>query len=258
MGPAKYLLLATVKDRLPMALTLLASIKMLLPDWRLVIVAQEYDAADVAVLDAACVPHDLISLPTRIGPHSAKVAGLKHIAALEEGRGYIVCSIDDDMEFTARTSLEAAVRKAMQPGVGLVSAGWVKHEGALVTHETVEAFVTQPIVYTGGGLIFASRCVPLILGIDDANYYDDNTEWSLATYLAGLDNFRYRGSVTIHRICRTGGRRAWVKMQTRRIPDPEFLAMRASKVPGNWNIGASADLTPLAKAMHQRARAAFV
>lgn len=253
MAPTRWLLLATVRDRTDMCLTLLRSIQAHLAGWRLMIVAQGHEYDDLKSLAGVGVAFELVHMREGVGPHRAKQAGLRDIARIEGDRGYIVCSIDDDMEFTAQTNLEPAVQRAMQPGVGFVSAGWAPHETKAAQMTLVDAFVTQPIVYTGGGMIFTARTARIIMDLPALDYYDDNTVWSLAAYLSGLKNYRYRGSLTLHRICRKGGRKGWLNRGERAHPDPAYITLRKAKTDG-WCIGASSDLTALAHRAHFEAR----
>jgi hypothetical protein len=244
----KWLLLATVEDRAGMASVCLASIREHLPDWRVLVVAQGYDTAQQVEHFSGLT---VLSSSVSVGMHTAKYAGLKWIAQGHAYDNWTVCSIDDDMEFLGRTNLEPAVTKALEPGVGLVSAGWVNHPSRVDAHRTPEEFVHQPIVYTGGGLVFDGRTARLLLDHlpARASFRSDNVEWSLATYLAGLANYRYRGSVAVHRVCRTGGRKAWVESTDTQPSDPKWITLQ----PGR--IGTSADVTPAAKRTHLENRA---
>lgn len=250
----RYLLVATVQDRIAALAVCLRSVRSFLPSWRIVVVTQGYSATESVSVPALSPAAAWVHLGERVGPHDAKLAGLSLIANEEGVAEYAVCSSDDDMEFTARTNLEPCVRKIAERGVGLVSAGWVKHENKLNSHPAPEEFVRQPIVYTGGGLVFGSRVARVVMAIAPGAYFCDNSEWSLAVYRAGYDNYRYRGSVTIHRICGAGGRRAWVKGGKKLIPDERYLKMKPAKVGGEnaFHVGGSSDLTQLAHDEHNR------
>jgi hypothetical protein len=235
-----------------MAGACLRSIREFLPDWILVIVAQEYTETDRAFVESSNPDCTLIVLPERCGPHNAKLCGLRHINNLEHSN-YIVCSIDDDMEFISQTNFKPCIKKALEPAIGFVSAGWVKHETRLMKLKPVDQFIKQAIVYTGGGMIFDRVTAQTVLRIPEGAYFCDNTEWSLAVYLTGLSNYRYRGSMTIHRICSKGGRKSWVEMSKKQIPDPRFLHMKVGKLINNINnyhVGDSKSLTPEAHAIH--------
>jgi hypothetical protein len=252
----KYVLLATVKDRLHLMPTILGSVARWLPGWRVVIVTQAYAPEDTLAVQRLLANAVQLSLPDRVGPHTAKAAGLRAVQAHERAYGdpkrFVVCSVDDDMEFTARTKLDPAVQFCLHPATGFVSAGWVKHENQLAEKEAPDEFVKQPIVYTGGGLVFDQKMAELVLALPDGNYFCDNSEWSLAAYRAGFDNYRFRGSVSVHRICGKGGRRAWVALEKRPVPDPKYLAMKPARTggPNAYHVGMSADLTAFAHAEH--------
>ena len=149
----RYLLLATVQDRLTMAGACLRSIREFLPDWILVIVAQEYTETDRAFIESSNPDCTLIVLPERCGPHNAKLCGLRHIDDLEHSN-YIVCSIDDDMEFISQTNLEPCIKKALEPAIGFVSAGWVNHETRLIKRKPVDQFIKQAIIIINLNLIY--------------------------------------------------------------------------------------------------------
>lgn len=252
----RYLLLATVQDRIPMAAALFASIKAHLAGWKVLIVAQEY-SDDEARQAEALTGGEVINLSARVGPHRAKIAGLQTIVDREGANNFVVCSIDDDMEFLPQTNLDPAVSKALTAGTGFVSCGWAPHLNRIRPGQIKPIFVRQAIVYTGGGMVFGPKVARLVLTLPPANYFDDNTEWSLAAYTAGLSNFRWRGSMTLHKICSKGGRRAWVALRDRVISDPKLITIREGKLAGrvnNYLVGSSADLTPLAHELHQRHR----
>ena len=257
--PRKYLLLPTVEDRLDMAMVAIGTMREYLPDWRIVVVAQEYSAASADRMESAVEGvGDLLLLPNRIGCSSARLSGLDYVAELEAGRGFIACSADDDMEFGPLTNLETAVRKAMEPGVGMVSCGWVPHPNRIRPNLVVDTFVKQPVVYTGGGLVFSSITAKTLLKIPrETRFFSENCEWSLATYTAGLTNWRYRGSLSVHRVCRNGGRKAYLaQVKSKIFPDPKLMTTRPTKDGKGFSIGLPSDLTPLAHAMHKAAAAA--
>jgi hypothetical protein len=251
----KYLLLATVQDRIDSVLVTLESAAKFLPDWKVVMVVQEYESEDFTRISYKYNPK-IIAIDGRVGPHTAKVAGLELIDSLQKSK-YVVCSIDDDMEFVEQTNLTKAVGRCLRPGVGLVSTGWVRAESLLSSRKIVDSFVKQPIVYTGGGLLFNSSVAKLILGMPNKAYFDDNTEWSLYLYIRGFVNYRYRGSLTIHRICGKGGRRAWIKDDPSVIPDTRYIKMHPSKMEAEkYLIGVSKDLTKEAHNLHKANREA--
>jgi undecaprenyl-diphosphatase len=73
--------------------------------------------------------------------------------------------VDDDMEFLPETNLEPCLQKALEPGTGFVSANWVAHDNHLVRRRIEDKFVPQPIVYTGGGMVFNRKIAELLVGL---------------------------------------------------------------------------------------------
>lgn len=249
----KYVLLATVKDRLPMMSTCMSSIRKYLSDWTPVVVAQEYSDKDASYVKSQLPNGVVIVLDKRCGPHNAKLVGLRYIHGQGEDN-FIVCSIDDDMEFIEQTNLQPCVDKVQEQETGFVSAGWVKHENHLGRWDLVSEFIKQPIVYTGGGMVFDRKTAEIVLRIPDGDYFCDNSEWSLAVYLQGFTNYRYRGSLTIHRICRTGGRKGWVGLGKKKVPDQRYLQIKQGKQTNSMNnflVGSSSDLTEEAHSIHK-------
>jgi hypothetical protein len=249
----RELLLACLPDRPALLDACVHSIRQHLTGWHLNVAAQDFANDDLERFGPGDDVHQLAAC----GPHRAKLAALRRID--ERPGPYVVCSIDDDMEFTADTSLEPVVLKVGQPDTGLVSAGWVQHPNRLAKHKLVDVFVKQPIVYTGGGLLLGHRTArDVILRMPDVDFYDDNAEWSLACYVAGLTNYRWRGSVTIHRIGSKGGRRTWLRtlQEERVLSDPELLGYREWHAGAGqlWRIGDSRDLTAEAHRRHATAK----
>lgn len=248
----KVILVATVVRRAEMFHTFLRSVRQFLPRWELVVVAQEFSDGDEAIIRALAPAATIIRLPQRIGPHMAKMKGLRHILATPGE--VVICNADDDIEFLPQTNLAPCVSRVLDPTVGFVSAGWVAREAWLAKRTPVEAWVRQPIVYTGGGMLMARKTAELVAALPNVDYLDDNTEWSLAAYLAGYENFRYRGSLAIHRIGSGNGLIEWANEGVRKIPDTRYLRLK----PGNPNrlnkylIGSSEDLTEEAKALHRK------
>lgn len=246
-SPFKYMVVPTVKDRIPFLGTFLDSIARYTPDWQVFIVAQEFTKREAEDAAARLPGAAVLTYPTRIGMHGARVAALR---AIEAGstQPYVVCTTDDDMEFTERTNLEPCVSKACEEGVGLVSSNWAKSYEAVMRKEVVDEFVRQPIVYTGGGMVFHQAVARVICEIPDGDYWSDNMMWALATYVAGYQNYRYRGSIAVHLACRSGGRKAWCALEERELAPSDLLPTARGKT--QLLISGSKDLTPAARRMH--------
>lgn len=233
-----YILIATTNDRWEMLVECLDSIKKYLNDWRVVVVSQGYSEQRIIKLNEmlSFTTSLNINIAENVGMHNAKMIGLEYINNenkydAEKGRRihkdcilkYVVMSSDDDMVFTSRTTLDKSLEFVDKVNVGFVSLGWVRHKNQLHTYNAVDEFVKQKIVYTGGGMLFQDDIAQLLLSEPKGNYISDNALWSILSYANGYDNYRYRGSCTIHNICRTGGRKAWVKGSDTKIKGREEL-----------------------------------
>ena len=234
---------------------LMPTLRKYLSEWQVIVVSQEYDIADGAFVQSNLPKAKILNFAQRLGPHNAKLKGLDLILDIEKDNEFVVCSIDDDMEFVEQTNFEQCLHKVLQNGTGLVSANWANHRNSLKNKKIKDEFVSQPIVYTGGGLLFSSKIAKIIAAIPEGDYFCDNSEWSLAVYLAGYTNYRYKGSLTIHRICSKGGRRAWVLLSDKKIPNEQFLKIKKGNLTNrinNFLVGDSSDLTLAAKEMHKQ------
>jgi hypothetical protein len=168
------------------------------------------------------------------------------------------CNGDDDMEFLpGETDYQEAVAKAMQPGVGVVSCNWIRSEGFRKRAVYKKgSFIKQPIVNMAGGQIYARKIVRLLGTQPVKPYMFDDVQVGLAAYVAGYDNYRYQGSLLIHRIMAPGGLKVYFNAQTLPKPDARLLTIRACKpvygVDNNYYMPESSDLTAYAHLLHAR------
>lgn len=249
----KRLVIITTGDRPAMLTAALRSLHAagIAREWRVSLVWQ--GGRDTPCLGAQ---HDVIMLPEAVGPHMARAA------ALDAWDAEIWCWWDDDMAaITGETLYGPAVARAIEPGVGLVSTGWRPSDspGWARQRPRVDVWVRQSIVYTGGGLICSDEVAREIdRALPRGRLWCDNTEWSLACYLGGRQNWRWRGSVAIHRIGRRGGRRAWLATHPElSMPDPRWVRVRPSGRPGEHGcIPLDRDLTRAARQRHRVERRA--
>ena len=254
--PTKTIMIPSVGRRAAAMTELLDSIAATpkLDTWRVVAVLQEYPPGwDHARLG------DVVRLPVGVGPHLAR------LAAYAAWESQIWCNLDDDTIVLPSVDYDTPTRRLLDDrGVGLISCGWVR--AAQMTRRVYvdagdpRAWVPQAIVYTGGGLLYRRDLVAEIRRIPDQPYLFDNVADSLSSFLAGYQNFRYRGSLIVHKICGTDGRTAWVRQDSRVLPDPSFIRMEPCAkdfFPGtnnNWNIPGEKCLTKLAWHRHYEAR----
>ena len=101
----KYILIATTSDRYEMLKQYLWSIALYAKDWHVIIVGQKYSDKEIKNIQKIISKTSVVlSLKEKVGMHNAKMIGLEHIRSLSES--YVVCSADDDMIFTHRTSFK--------------------------------------------------------------------------------------------------------------------------------------------------------
>jgi len=254
----KYILIASTGDRLGMLLTMLKSVNKYASDFKVVLVCQLYSAENLAAIkEVMRVEHKIFSLPEKIGMHNSKMVGLDYIKS--KGVAHVVCNADDDMEFTEGTNFTKAIDKIRtERDTGFVSLGWVRHVNMLKNYKYVDVFVKQKIVYTGGGMLFDQDVTDIIVDIERENYLCDNSLWSAVIYSEGYSNYRYRGSCTIHNICRVGGRKGWIKDAiTKRSDDiilgrTDLITFRHAQKDGQYNyyIPLDKDLTSRCHELH--------
>ena len=249
----KFILIATTSDRYEMLKQYLWSIALYAKDCSIVIVGQKYSNEQIKDIQKIISKRSVVlSLAQKVGMHNAKMIGLEHIRELSQS--YVVCSADDDMVFTHRTSFDKALKKLEKPNVGFVSLGWVKHSNQLEAYKSVDQFVKQDIVYTGGGMLFTERLTEILLNEPRLEYVCDNSLWSVLAYINGYKNYRYRGSCTIHNICKLGGRRTWLNSGIKVLGRQDLLDYKPSAYtnnnPNDYLIPTSKDITLYARELH--------
>jgi hypothetical protein len=176
-------------------------------------------------------------------------------------------NLDDDMELVlGKTDFGPAIKLAMEPGVGVVSCGWVRseHSGLLKRYGWPVApddlWVKQPIVNMAGGMVYARKVVEKLVPLAGTPYLFDDVQVGLTAYLAGYENYRYRGSLLIHRILAPGGLKTAFNEDRHVLPDPAYVRTKRCRdefAIGEHNIYmvSSSDLTPLARETHRKNRA---
>jgi len=259
-------LLATTGDRPALLMACLKSISTYAPSIPVVLTGQSVpDAVKAGVRQwSTDTGHDISYVwgEDRRGPHTAKLSGLQ--ANLDVN---VWVSIDDDMELLPQTDYNNAALVCQTRGVGLVSCNWAKSEGHLPKKIKAMAptFKEQKVVYTGGGLVFSGRVAEVIRGIPSERYVTDNALWSAVVYSRGYKNYRYMGSLALHRIMSKGGRKAYLKESPGAMfPVPHLLTQRKCdqhlypSAEANTYIPDSKDLTPLAEELHRENRPALL
>ena len=243
----KFLLLAAVDNRDDLLLSCLTTLKKF-DDWTLIFVGQEFSKSrQTFVKENVQIQSHFIWHKNKLGMHNAKLEGLKKIQ--EISKKHVVVSIDDDMEFIPSTNFDALASIALTKNIGLVSGNWVRSKKMLSSKSLKDQIKKQHIVYTAGGLCFSEKISKLIIEIGEQNFWCDNTEWSLASFLNGYQNVRYLGSIAIHKILSRGGRKSYVN-QKREMPSNKFIDLKRDKKNG-YHIPSQNDLTDFAKFQHK-------
>lgn len=220
--------------------------------WRLVLVGQEFsDERKQEILNLVPSSSILIWYDKKIGMHNAKRIALQEIESIASD--YVVASIDDDMKFLPITNFDAMGQLAQAKGVGIVSGNWVRSEKMLMSKKIKPEIVKQHIVYTAGGMIFNSSIARKIIELGQQDYWCDNTEWSLVSYLNGYQNMRYLGSLAIHRILSAGGRKSWVNNSDVKLPHSEYISLKKD-AKGGYHIPSGTEITSFAKGIHVNKR----
>ena len=248
----KTFVIATIFDRLDGLKTILSSAFKFYPNWGVVIVAQGYTSQQKHELNqfvfkknVTCIYKDEL-----IGAHSAKVL------ALNEVESDIYCSLDDDMEITEKTDYDSIVERLVNDGQsGIITSNWVKSRNMFDKKQTKDEFVKSRLVFTGGGLLFRKDIADIIKGIPNEQYLFDDCLWAMYSYIHGYDNYRYQGSVSIHRVCTKGGRRTWIDKGGKKVlPPKDYLNVRKGNGKKNgyneYLICVDSDLTEYAKMLH--------
>ena len=257
----KRFLIPTVDNRIDELRKMLLSMQRYKSDWIFTIVAQAYTEADKQELRDFMAQlgfnADLIFVDTGVGPARARRI------ALMERTADVWISLDDDMVITKETHFNKMVDiVTSRPDIGLLSINWAKTAEQVAQKGTLEKLVKQNIVYTGGGLAFRDDWAKMFLATtEDRLWLFDNVAWSLASYVAGYDNYRYLGSSSVHRACAKGGRREWVYQKSRVLPDQTLIRVRPAcnnkrqmELGNCWHICDSSDLTDKAKELHKIAK----
>ena len=255
----KTFVVASVGNRFDGLCSLLHSLSpFFVTGWRIGICLQAYLENQILEIDEllAEIPHKLFVHEEMIGAHPAKVEILTGMSS------DIWCSLDDDMEAVhSMTNYDSIANILLEDRkAGFISGNWARNESAASAKVLDYSLVKQSVVYTGGGLVFRDDVADIVRMIPNEQYLFDDCLWSGYAYAFGYDNYRYRGSVAIHRICTSGGRITWLKKNKKDKPLPPawlFNVKRGTGRGGTNNeylICSDSELTETAKEMHKKAK----
>lgn len=189
--------------------------------------------------------------PELLGCNAARIALLKQP---DMGDYDVYCNLDDDMLLTPYTNYEPAIRKCMERGTGFVLTNWARTEKLMMDKvpNMQDKFVKQALIYQGGGMLYSNEVAKLIMRLPVVKTVFDEG-FPLTAYLAGYTNYRYLGSLAIHKICTTGGMNSFYKSTDYgklKNMFPEYIDYKMGK-DGRWLIPLDKDLTEKAKAEHR-------
>jgi len=225
------IIVATTGDRPKLLFACLKSLLQYMPEYPIIVVAQEVPSIVVSTLKRLKRNNPEWSIEflwheKKIGPHSAKVSVLEKYPDTE-----LWVSMDDDMEVLPETDYKTPLEYVLTESVGIVSCNWVQTETMIAKKKSKmeEAYKPQKLIYTGGGFIFAKKIADLIVKLPDLPYVFDDCLWAAVAYAEGYLNYRYMGSVCIHRICSKGGRRSFLMREDSALPPEGLLIMNPCK-----------------------------
>lgn len=250
--------MVTVSDRLPMLNNFLQSLRDHQPGLPIHIHMQDY----AGVVGQMVLPKGLdVTLQvtdTPIGCHAARVMALQHIDSLGIRAKHYV-NVDDDVTLMPTTHWGPAIAKTDEPGVGFVLTNWVRHPNlyTLAVGKMREEFIKQVFVYNGGGMAYTDEVADLMRALDPVPArYDDI--WPLTAYLNGYQNYRYRGSLSVHQIMVKGGMQQYMATEPRPLLCERWVNYRrqpGAAIGREVAIPMDSDLKQAARDVHAKARA---
>jgi len=187
----------------------------------------------------------VLIVPERMGCNGARIYLLQNIFY------DIYVNLDDDMRLTKWTDYDAACQKALEPGVGFVLTNWARSEGILKNKilKMQDKFIPQIMVYQGGGMVYAEHVARLIRKLPpEKTMFDDI--WSITTYINGMMNYRYLGSLALHFTCQSGGMQTFMCEEKPKLACPEYINYRKGKR-DEWLIPCDSDINDLARFLHE-------
>lgn len=253
----KTFLICSLAGRIDDLLSLISTLRIY-RDWHVCLILQKYPKHESNVismcLDMAFPNRNIVfNSDEMTGPHLARMIGMDNFDS------DVWCILDDDMcAINGMTNYDKMAEIVWdRKDIGLLSANWRKSRNMLNKVQVRDELIKQNIVYTGGGMMLRADCAEIIKSIPRVQYLFDNPLWSIYLYVNGYSNYRYMGSVAIHKVCGKGGRRKWINENNsfKRLPPEEWIRTRKGKgKDGGFDeylICDSSDITKLAHEMHR-------
>jgi hypothetical protein len=240
-----------------MMFSFLNSLKYL-EGWDLLLCTQAYTKEDWSLLKRSPQFHritDILEYPERRFPYPTRIEMYRKWY----GQYDVWCSMDDDMELLSTVNYQPMLDKCLEPGVGVISGNWVKHESFLKRIGPAEEWIEKPLVNMAGGQIFSTKIIDILLESDVKPYLFCDIEVALKAYVKGYTNYRYRGSLIIHRIMAKAGLSRTFREFVMELPNPKYCRVRPTQeticidgIPANnWHMPIDNDVTALARLSHK-------
>jgi hypothetical protein len=219
------LAMVTTGDRPEMLWRALNSVFLRYPELHLVLVGQAVpgDVQHAAKRLVESRPGWNVSFvwtPRLAGSHVARVTAIDHFPDAP-----LWINLDDDMMLIPATDYAPMIAKAQEPGVGFVNCRHCRYEAqvAATLPRLSPAFRQVPLAWTNGGLAYTREVGRIVAALPRKHYICDNTEWSLALYTRGYQNWAYDGSLAVHTFAAKGGRRRTMKVVAMDVPDSAMV-----------------------------------
>lgn len=190
---------------------------------------------------------NIFTNPNRLGCHTARLELLKRI------KYDVYINLDDDMELMDITDYSKCVERAMtDPSVGFMLTNWARTRKLALAKipKMRDEFKPQIMCYNGGGMVYNDSIAELMRQLPPMKATFDNA-WALTSYINGYTNYRYMGSVAIHRICTTGGMNEFMKSNEPVLMMGEYIDFKKAKRQNGTGMDY---LIPLDKDVNQKAR----
>lgn len=249
----KTFVIISVSDRIEELNTLMRSIRSFhkFDDFDISLCFQDYlgNADKIDVLRVT----NLFIYPEKLGCHGARVQLLRDIAH----RDYdVFVNLDDDMELTRYTDYFLPIRKVTQEaGTGFVLTNWAKTFDLLMVKvpKMRDEFKKQTLVYNGGGMVYNRRIADLMAKLPIVKTTFDNA-WAMTAYVNGYTNYRFMGSLAVHKVCGKGGMQLFMAENPAELMNQDLIDFkRAKKQRGNgldYLIPLDADINQKAHCLH--------
>lgn len=186
----------------------------------------------------------------KLGCHGARVQLLNDI---DVNNYDVFINLDDDMVLTEYTDYDKAIEKALEPATGFVLTNWARSEKILLNKalKMSDTFIKQVMVYQGGGMVYSTKIAKLMkdLPIQHAEFDD---LWCITSYINGYENYRFLGSLAIHRICTKGGMNTYMRETKRPLLSSKYINYRKAKNGRDTLIPCDADINDYAKELHKK------